>query len=112
MSQEQAKEQVSTRTRTLRGQVVSDRMDKTVTVLVERRVRHPLYGKYIRRSSKIHAHDEQNEYREGDIVRIAPCRPLARNKSWEVVRLVERPAQVADLEASALGSEALPEIEQ
>lgn len=112
MSQENTEQQVATRTRTLKGTVVSDRMDKTVTVLVERRVRHPLYGKYIRRSSKIHAHDEKNEYREGDIVRITPCRPLSRHKSWEVIRLVERPAQVEDLEASALGSEALPEIEQ
>ncbi len=98
--------------RTLRGRIVSDRMDKTVTVLVERRVKHPLYGKYIRRSSKIHAHDEQNEYREGDIVRIAPCRPLSKHKSWEVVRLVERPEQVADLKPGALSSDALPETEQ
>lgn len=112
MNQEAVNNQAKSRTGTLRGVVVSDRMDKTVTVLVERRVQHPLYGKYIRRSSKIHAHDEDNEYREGDIVRIAPCRPISKSKSWRVVRLVERPAKVADLDAEALGSEALPEIEQ
>lgn len=112
MNQKVASEQSSARVSTLRGVVVSDRMDKTVTVMVERSVRHPMYGKYIRRSSKIHAHDEENEYREGDIVRIAPCRPLSKNKSWYVTRLIERPAKVADLDSEALGSEALPEIEQ
>lgn len=112
MSQEVANEKTGTRVRILRGVVVSDRMEKTVTVLVERRMQHPLYGKYIRRSSKIHAHDENSEYREGDVVSISPCRPISKSKSWQVVSLIERPAKVADLDAEALGSEALPEIEQ
>lgn len=80
--------------RTLTGVVVSNRMDKTITVRVERRVLHPLYGKYVRRSSKILAHDEANECKEGDLVSIESCRPLSRNKSWRLARIVERAAQV------------------
>ncbi|MCS4534397.1 30S ribosomal protein S17 [Neisseria montereyensis] len=76
--------------RTLQGKVISDKMDKTVTVLVERKVKHPLYGKIIRRSSKIHAHDEQNQYGVGDIVVIAETRPLSKTKSWIVKDLVEK----------------------
>ncbi|WP_373740685.1 30S ribosomal protein S17 [Neisseria sp.] len=76
--------------RTLQGKVVSDKMDKTVTVLVERKVKHPLYGKIIRRSTKIHAHDEQNRYCIGDIVVIAEARPLSKTKSWVVQELVEQ----------------------
>lgn len=76
--------------RTLTGRVVSDKMKKTVTVLVERRVRHPLYGKIVTRSKKYHAHDEGGEYHEGDTVVIEECRPLARTKSWRVVRLLEK----------------------
>ncbi len=72
------------------GRVVSDKMDKTVTVRLERLVKHPLYGKYIRRSSKVHAHDETNECREGDTVRIAETRPASKTKSWQVVEVVER----------------------
>ena len=72
------------------GRVVSNKMDKTVTVRLERMVKHPLYGKYIRRSSKVHAHDENNECNEGDTVRISQCRPLSKNKSWQVVEIVER----------------------
>jgi small subunit ribosomal protein S17 len=72
------------------GRVVSNKMDKTVTVRLERLVKHPLYGKYIRRSSKVHAHDETNECNEGDTVRISQCRPLSKNKSWQVVEIVER----------------------
>ena len=75
--------------RTLQGKVVSDKMDKTVTVLVERKVKHPLYGKIIRRSSKIHAHDEQNEYGIGDVVVISETRPLSKTKSWQVTKLLE-----------------------
>lgn len=75
--------------RTLVGKVVSDKMDKTVTVLVERRVQHPLYGKYIVRSNKYHAHDETNQYKEGDLVEIQETRPLSRTKAWTVTRLVE-----------------------
>lgn len=76
--------------RTLQGKVVSDKMDKTVTVLVERKVKHPLYGKVIRRSSKIHAHDEQNQYGNGDIVIISETRPLSKTKAWVVTDLVEK----------------------
>ena len=72
------------------GRVMSNRMDKTVTVLVERRVPHPLYGKYVKRSTKIHAHDEQNDCNEGDLVVIEECRPLSRTKSWRLVEVVER----------------------
>lgn len=76
--------------RTLRGRVVSSKMDKTVTVLVERTVKHPLYGKIIRRSQKFHAHDETNQYKEGDLVVIQEGRPLSRTKSWVVTELVEK----------------------
>jgi small subunit ribosomal protein S17 len=72
------------------GRVVSDKMNKTVTVLVERRVKHPLYGKVVRRSRKYHAHDENNEYKEGDLVEIEACRQLAKTKSWRVKRLIEK----------------------
>jgi small subunit ribosomal protein S17 len=77
--------------RTLQGRVTSDKMDKTVTVLVERRVKHPIYGKFVRRSSKIHAHDAANECKIGDIVTIMQCRPLSKTKTWRFVKLVERP---------------------
>ena len=76
--------------RQLTGRVVSDKMQKTVTVLVERRVKHPLYGKFMTRSSKYHAHDEANECKEGDLVLIEECRPLARTKAWRVIKLVEK----------------------
>ena len=75
--------------RTLTGRVVSDKMDKTVTVLVERRVKHPLYGKIITRSKKYHAHDEKNEFKEGDTVLIEETRPLAKTKAWRAARLIE-----------------------
>jgi small subunit ribosomal protein S17 len=76
-------------TRTLVGRVVSNKMQKTVTVLVERRVKHPLYGKYIVKSNKYHAHDETDALNEGDVVEIAASRPLSRTKSWTVTRVVE-----------------------
>ena len=76
--------------RRLTGKVVSDKMDKTVTVLVERRVQHPLYNKFVGRSKKYHAHDEQNEYHTGDVVLIEECRPIAKTKAWRVVKLVEK----------------------
>ncbi len=76
--------------RTLTGRVVSDKMDKTVTVLVERRVKHPLYGKIVTRSKKYHAHDESNEIKEGDLVTIEETRPLSRTKTWKVAKLVEK----------------------
>jgi len=76
--------------RTLTGRVVSDKMNKTVTVLVERRVKHALYGKVVTKSSKYHAHDENNEFKEGDLVEIEACRKLAKTKAWRVTRLVEK----------------------
>ena len=76
--------------RTLSGRVVSDKMDKTVTVLIERKVRHPLYGKIITRSKKYHAHDEKNEFHEGDVVLIEECRPIAKTKAWRVSKLIEK----------------------
>jgi small subunit ribosomal protein S17 len=76
-------------TRTLVGRVVSNKMQKTVTVLVERRVKHPLYGKYIVKSNKYHAHDETDALNEGDVVEIAASRPLSRTKTWTVTRVVE-----------------------
>jgi small subunit ribosomal protein S17 len=76
--------------RKLVGRVVSDKMQKTVTVRVERRVRDPMMGKIITRSKKYHAHTETNEFKEGDLVEIAECRPLSRTKSWKVTRLVEK----------------------
>ena len=75
--------------RTLVGRVAAAKMTKTVTVLVERKVKHPLYGKYIVRSKKYHAHDEQGRYKDGDLVEIEECRPLSRTKAWTVTRLVE-----------------------
>lgn len=76
--------------RTLTGTVTSDKMDKTVTVLIERKVKHPLLGKIISVSKKYHAHDENNEYRQGDVVMIEECRPLAKTKAWRVAKLVDR----------------------
>ncbi len=76
--------------RTTTGRVVSNKMDKTVTVLVERQVKHPMYGKYMRRSSKFKVHDEENTCNEGDLVTIAECRPISKNKSWRLVDVIER----------------------
>ncbi|MGB5473064.1 MAG: 30S ribosomal protein S17 [Gammaproteobacteria bacterium] len=76
--------------RTVTGRVISDKMDKTATVLIERKVKHPVYGKYIRRSTKLHIHDENNACREGDLVTIQECRPLSRTKSWKLVEVVGR----------------------
>lgn len=76
--------------RTLTGRVVSNKMDKTITVLIERKVAHPLYGKFVKRSTKVHAHDENNDCQEGDVVIVAECRPLSKNKSWKLVEVVTR----------------------
>jgi len=76
--------------RTQVGLVISDKADKTVTVLLERQVKHALYGKYIKRSTKVRAHDESNDCGEGDKVRIAECRPVSKTKSWRVVEVLER----------------------
>ena len=78
--------------RTLVGRVVSDKMDKTVSVAIERLIKHPVYGKYIRRTTKVLAHDAANECKPGDRVAISECRPISRNKSWTVVNVVERAA--------------------
>ena len=82
------------RTRTATGKVVSNKMDKTITVLIERRVKHPVYGKYITRSSKVHAHDEDNQCRIGDLVTVAESRPLSRTKTWKLVEVVEQAAEL------------------
>jgi small subunit ribosomal protein S17 len=75
--------------RTLVGRVISNKMDKTVTVLIERRVRHPVYGKYLVRSTKLHAHDASDSVGEGDLVEIVETRPLSKTKTWTVTRVVE-----------------------
>ena len=75
---------------TVEGRVVSNKMDKTVTVLVERQVKHALYGKYIRRSSKLHAHDADNACNEGDVVRVREIAPMSKTKNWSVVEIVSR----------------------
>ncbi len=80
--------------RTVTGRVVSNKMDKTITVLVERRVKHPMYGKFIKRSSKLHAHDANNECNEGDLVTITSCRPISKSKTWILDSIVERAAIV------------------
>ncbi len=77
-------------TRTLVGRVVSDKRNKTVTVLIERRTMHELYGKIVGKSSKYHCHDEKGEYKTGDVVEIAECRPISKTKAWVVTRLVEK----------------------
>jgi len=76
--------------RTVEGRVVSNKMDKTVTVLVERQVKHALYGKYLKRSTKLHAHDESNACSEGDLVRVVECRPMSKTKTWRVVEILTR----------------------
>ncbi|NMG33941.1 30S ribosomal protein S17 [Azoarcus sp. TTM-91] len=85
-----SEQQVQKVRRALVGRVVSDKMDKTVTVLVERRVKHPLYSKIITRSAKYHAHVENGEAAQGDLVEIEECRPLSRTKTWRVTRVVEK----------------------
>ena len=79
--------------RTLTGRVVSDKMDKTITVLIERRVKHPIYGKYVKRSTKLHAHDADNACQMGDMVRVAECAPLSKTKNWRVVEIVAHAAE-------------------
>ena len=80
--------------RSLSGRVVSNKMHKTVTVLIERKIRHPLYHKYIRRRTKLHAHDENNEGGQGDLVLIQECRPLSKTKSWRLVKVLEKAPEV------------------
>lgn len=88
------------KTSTLTGRVTSDKMDKTITVAVERMVQHPIYGKYVRRTTKLHAHDENNECKQGDVVIIEQCRPLAKTKAWRLVQIVERASPLAGDPAS------------
>ena len=87
MSEEKKKQ-----SRTVVGRVVSDKMDKTVSVAVERLIKHPMYGKYIRRTTKVLAHDANNECKPGDRVAISECKPISKNKAWAVVNVVERAA--------------------
>ncbi len=75
--------------RTITGVVVSDKMEKTITVLVERKVKHPVYGKFVRKSTKLHVHDENNECKKGDTVVVQQCRPLSKSKFWRLVRIVD-----------------------
>lgn len=88
MSESTGTDQKIVRTRV--GRVVSDKMDKSITVMVERRVKHPLYGKYITRSTKLHAHDENNECGIGDTVSITECRPISKTKTWRLVSVIEK----------------------
>jgi small subunit ribosomal protein S17 len=87
-------EAATTTARTINGKVVSDKMDKSITVLVERRVKHPIYGKYVKRSTKLHAHDENNECNIGDVVTIQETRPLSKTKSWKLISVVEKASNV------------------
>ena len=80
--------------RIVTGRVVSDKMNKGITVLVERRVKHPLYGKFVRKSSKLHAHDENNECKAGDVVSIRECRPVSKTKTWRLVEVIEKAAVI------------------
>ena len=82
--------EITANKRTLTGRVVSDKMNKTVTVLVERRVKHPLYGKIMTRSQKYPAHDEKGEFTMGDVVTIEECRPISKTKAWRVAKLIEK----------------------
>ncbi|MGV6987842.1 30S ribosomal protein S17 [Testudinibacter sp. P80/BLE/0925] len=76
--------------RTVQGRVVSDKMDKSFTIAIERMVKHPLYGKFIRRTTKLHVHDEANDANVGDLVEIRECRPISKTKSWTLVRVIEK----------------------
>lgn len=80
--------------RQLTGKVVSDKMDKTIVVLIERRVKHPIYGKYVSKSSKLKAHDESNECKAGDVVTIQESRPLSKSKSWALVKIEKRTTEI------------------
>ena len=80
--------------RTLSGVVTSDAMDKSITIMIERKIKHPVYGKYIKRSTKLHVHDEKNECTKGDTVVIEQCRPISKTKSWRLVKVVEKAVQV------------------
>ena len=80
--------------RTVQGRVVSNKMDKTITIAVERKVKHPIYGKFIKRTTKLHAHDETNQCNEGDVVTVRECRPLSKSKNWMLVDVVTKAAAI------------------
>ena len=88
MSEDIVKEEKVKRIQT--GSVVSDRMDKSATILIERKVKHPIYGKFVKKSTKLHIHDENNECGIGDTVQISECRPMSKTKSWTLVKVVEK----------------------
>jgi small subunit ribosomal protein S17 len=81
-------------TRTVQGRVLSNKMDKTITIAVERKVKHPIYGKFIKRTTKLHAHDETNQCNEGDVVTVRECRPLSKSKNWVLVEIVTKAVQL------------------
>lgn len=93
MSEATDKSESKTTQRTVVGRVVSDKMNKSVSVSIERVIKHPVYGKYIRRTSKVMAHDESNDCKTGDLVSIRECRPISKNKAWKVVEVVERASE-------------------
>ena len=84
----------SKKARSVSGRVISNKMDKSITVEVERRVRHPLYGKFISRRTRLHAHDADNECSQGDLVQIEECRPISKTKSWRLVKVLEKAAEI------------------
>ena len=92
MSAEETKNEITRGARTLTGRVVSTKMQKTVAVEIERLVKHPVYGKFIRRTTKLLAHDENGTSHEGDLVKIGPCRPMSRRKSWQLIEVLEKAA--------------------
>ncbi|MBY5923604.1 30S ribosomal protein S17 [Ferrimonas balearica] len=81
---------MSDKIRTLQGRVISDKMDKSITVAIERKVKHPIYGKFMKRTTKLHVHDENNQCGIGDVVEIRECRPLSKTKSWTLVNILEK----------------------
>ena len=90
----QATEAASTTKRTLQGVVTSNAGDKSATIMIERKIKHPVYGKYVKRSSKIRLHDETNECNKGDTILIEECRPMSKTKSWKLVKIVEKAAEI------------------
>jgi small subunit ribosomal protein S17 len=90
----QATEAASTTKRTLQGVVTSNAGDKSATIMIERKIKHPVYGKYVKRSSKIRLHDEANECNKGDTILIEECRPMSKTKSWKLVKVVEKAAEL------------------
>ena len=94
MSEQANTESKASGGRSVTGRVTSNKMHKTITVQVERRLQHPMYGKLLTRRSKLHAHDENNDCKEGDLVQIEECRPLSKTKTWRLVKIIERAREV------------------